>query len=103
MTWRDVALAGAALVLVVALATAEGVVVAWKQAREAAAARLAPPELKRVPEVDQGIDFQHPTPGGLFPLIELSTGRQILDAGEPVYMDAGGMRAFPTSTPLAPR
>ncbi len=50
----------------------------------------------RVAAVDQGIDFSASARGDVYPLRELSTGRQITEDGEPVYVNRDGARVtFP--------
>jgi hypothetical protein len=48
--------------------------------------------LQQVPAADQGIDYWHPLKEGVFPLREISTGRPIVDGGQPVYVDLDGSR-----------
>ncbi len=50
----------------------------------------------RVAVVDQGIDFAATARGDVYPLREMSTGRQITEDGEPVFVDRNGARVtFP--------
>ena len=74
------------------LAGAEGTVL-WLWRTQEAEARARPVELGQVPESDMGIDFEHPTKEGLYPLFQMSTGKRIVEKGRPVLMDKGGMRA----------
>src|SRR5262249_3282679 len=52
--------------------------------------RVALPERGRVPIEDQGIDGAHPRAPGVYLLLELSSGRPILDNGSLVYVDEEG-------------
>jgi hypothetical protein len=52
--------------------------------------RVALPERGRVPIEDQGIDVAHPRAPGVYLLLELSSGRPILDNGSLVYVDEEG-------------
>jgi len=74
------------------LAGAEGTVL-WLWQVQEVEQRNTPVELRRVPENDMGIDFQHPTEDGLYPLIQLSNGKRVVEKGQPVLMNKGGMRA----------
>jgi hypothetical protein len=48
--------------------------------------------LSRVPVSDQGIDVAKPVRPGVYPLKEISTGRQITENGLPVLVDEDGAR-----------
>lgn len=50
------------------------------------------PELRQVPPEDQGIAYSRQILPGVYPLRELSSGRDIVDRGSPVYVDAEGVR-----------
>jgi hypothetical protein len=96
-----------AVVLIPIAAIAAGAAWLWYGASHGAAAvsgaarvseDLAPSaaDRQRVATGDQGIDFAAVARGDVYPLREMSSGRQITDNGEPVYVTAEGNRvAFP--------
>src|SRR5215218_2839983 len=96
-----------AVVLIPIAAIAAGAAWLWYSASQGAAAvpgaarvseDLAPAaaDRERVAVGDQGIDFAAAARGDVFPLREMSSGRQITEDGEPVYVNADGNRvAFP--------
>ena len=57
--------------------------------------RIALPERAAVPPTDQGIDFAHPLRPGVYPLRQVSSGQQLTERGEPIYVDADGRRIPP--------
>jgi len=77
-----------------AVAAQEREAAAWARAE---AARI--PELRFVPETDQGIGFNEPVDEDVYPLIELSSGKHIAEGGRPVYVNGQGERVFLTLKP----
>jgi hypothetical protein len=63
--------------------------------------RVVLPERGAIALADQGIDFESPLRPGVFPLRQLSTGQQIAENGQLLWVDGEGRRVPPGRvTPL---
>ena len=62
---------------------------------DASGERVNLPERNAIPLADQGIDFENPLRPGVYPLRQLSTGQQITEDGQLLWVDGDGHRLPP--------